>query len=201
MRIVVALLTIVMSASVAFAHSGAVDAQGCHRGSGGKRHCHPERATATKHDLSRRPRAGDEGVFEGSLLWVTDGDSLRVSMRGRDSEIRLADVDAPEREQPYGWQAKLRLIDLVRDQDLLIVPRDVDQYGRIVAWVWAGNTLVNRELIASGAAWFFARYAEDDAFYHVERQAREARRGLWSLPVEKRKEPWVWRKEQQGRSK
>lgn len=198
MRILIALVTMTMSASVALAHPGAVDSQGCHR-SEGKRHCHPERAKKAKLDPSRRPRAGEEGVFEGKLLWVTDGDSLRVLMRGRDSEIRLADVDAPEREQPHGWQAKLALIDLVRDQQLLIVPRDVDQYGRIVAWVWAGETLVNRALIESGAAWFYARYADDDTLYHVEQEARAARRGLWSLPLDKRKEPWVWRKEQQGR--
>lgn len=189
------LLLPLLFTSVGLAHRGGVDAHGCHETSAGKRHCHPERAKAARIDPSRRPSVNDEGVFEGSLLWVTDGDSLRASVRGRDTEIRLADVDAPEREQAYGWKAKLQLIDLVRDKHLLIVPRDVDQYGRIVAYVWAGEVAVNRELVARGSAWFYAKYAENDAFYHVEQEARSANRGLWALPIEDRKEPWEWRRQ------
>lgn len=182
-------------ASLAFAHRGAVDANGCHSNNEGKRHCHPERAQSAKIDTSRRPNVGEEGVFDGPVLWVTDGDSLRVLIRGRDTEVRLADVDAPEREQPYGWNAKLQLIDLVRDKHVVIRPRDVDQYGRIVAFVWAGDVAVNRELVVRGSAWFYAQYADGDAFYRVEQEARSSKRGLWALPLEDRKEPWVWRRE------
>lgn len=193
MRQVLALLLLACS-SLALAHRGEVDSSGCHETRAGKRHCHPERAR-TKLDPSRRPRAGEEGVFDGPLLWVTDGDSLRMLIRGRDTEVRLADVDAPEREQPYGWNAKLQLIDLVRDKHLVILPRDVDQYGRIVGWVWAGEVAVNRELVVRGSAWFYAKYANGDAYYHVEQEARNAKRGLWALPIADRKEPWVWRRE------
>jgi endonuclease YncB( thermonuclease family) len=147
-------------------------------------------------DPTRRPHAGEEGVFDGSLLWVTDGDSLRIMIRGRDTEVRLADVDAPEREQPYGWNAKLQLIDLLRDKPLLVVPRDVDQYGRTVGWVWAGDVAINREMVARGSAWFYSKYADDDAFRYIEKEARDAKRGLWALPVKDRKEPWAWRREQ-----
>lgn len=138
-------------------------------------------------------------MFDGSLLWVTDGDSLRAMVRGRDTEIRLTDIDAPERDQPYGWQAKLQLIDLVRDRHLVIIPSDVDQYGRIVARVWAGDVDINRELVARGSAWFYPQYADDKSLYDVEQQARDAKRGLWQLPVNDRIEPWVWRRNAKSR--
>lgn len=149
----------------------------------------------------RVPRAGDEGVFAAKVIWVTDGDSLRVMMRDQDTEIRVADVDAPERDQPYGWQSKLQLIDLVRDRDVLIVPRDVDRYGRVVAYVWVDDVNVNRELVSRGAAWFYPQYARNEALYGVEQQARDAKRGLWALPLQQRVEPWEWRKRANQRRK
>jgi endonuclease YncB( thermonuclease family) len=152
------------------------------------------RATASQSDAhASPPRIGDEGVLDGRVTWVTDGDSLRVLINGRDMEIRLSDVDAPEREQPYGWQAKLELIDLVRDRHVVLKPRDVDRYGRVVARVWAGDTDVNKALVRRGAAWFYSQYAKDESLYYAEQEAREAKAGLWSLPVADRVEPWHWR--------
>jgi endonuclease YncB( thermonuclease family) len=141
-----------------------------------------------------RPIAGAEGVFDGPVTWVTDGDSLYVRVRGRDMEVRLADVDAPERDQPYGWSSKLKLLDLVRNRHLVLAPRDVDRYGRVVARVWAGEMDVNRELVKQGAAWFYPEYAEDESLYNEEQRARDRKLGLWALPAEQRIEPSEWRR-------
>jgi endonuclease YncB( thermonuclease family) len=128
------------------------------------------------------------------VLWVIDGDGLRVEANDTAEEIRLADIDAPERDQSYGWQATLELIDLVRDREILVTPRDVDHYGRIVADIEIDGRNVSRELVGRGAAWFNSKYARDETLYRVEQSARDARRGLWALPVGQRVEPWVWRK-------
>lgn len=177
---------------MASAHPGAVNRQGCHYDrAAGERHCHPERAPA--RDASA-PRADDEGVFHGPLVWVSDGDTLRVLVRGREMDVRLADIDAPERDQPYGWEAKLALIDLVRGKHLVIAPRDVDHYGRIVAHVWSEDLEINREMVRQGAAWFYPEFAESDALYAEEQRARASQAGLWSLPLEQRLEPWEWRR-------
>lgn len=174
----------------ALAHPGKLDDEGCHR-DGDRRHCHRQTKT---HDVERPPKPGEEGILDGRLIWVTDGDSLRVLVRGQDMEVRLADVDAPEREQPHGWESKLQLIDLVRGQHIVLAPQDVDQYGRIVARVWVGELDVNRELVRSGAAWFYPEYADDESLYDEEQAARKERRGLWALPLADRIEPWEWRK-------
>ena len=196
------------------AHPGGVARDGCHQdGKSGERHCH----TAAQRDAvaSRKPGgekdsvesrgaiAGKEqeeieGTWNGRVAWVIDADSLRAEVKGSIMEIRLADIDAPERDQPYAWQATLELIDMLRDREILIVPRDVDRYGRIVARIHVNGIDVCRELVARGAAWFYPEYAEDESLFLVEEEARDVSRGLWALPVEERIEPWEWRRRQRA---
>lgn len=198
-RLVTAAITtgaLVVPIAVLDAHPGQVDRNGCHHGkSAAQRHCHPERA-AFEQSATRTgtPKPGDEGVFDGPLAWVSDGDTLRVRVRGQEMDVRLADVDAPERDQPYGWRAKLELIDLVRDAHIVLVPRDVDQYGRVVADAWVGEVEISRELVKRGAVWFYAEYAQSDDLYREEQRARSAKIGLWALPSQQRVEPWEWRR-------
>ena len=129
---------------------------------------------------------------------MVDGDTFKAKVQGAVMDFRLQAVDAPEREQPYGAEATSELAKLVRGRKLIFVFDDVDRYGRIVARVWVGNVDVNREMISRGAAWFDSEYASDDELYHAEQQARDAKRGLWSLPQHKRVEPWVWRKRKEA---
>lgn len=61
----------------------------------------------------------------------------------------------------------------------------VDRYGRTVAFVRVGDTVVNEELIRQGLARVFVRYCDRlicERWEHLETEAREARRGLWSMP-------------------
>jgi endonuclease YncB( thermonuclease family) len=127
------------------------------------------------------PRAGDEGVFYGPLLRVKDGDSLVVRVQGVEMDFRLADVDAPEIDQPYGQ------------------PIDTDRYGRTVAYVWNGDTYLNEQMVKRGAAWFYAEFARGKALYDVEQEARDAKRGLWALPLKDRIEPHLWRERKRKR--
>lgn len=191
-----ALLALSHAATPTFAHPGRVDLSGCHQDArSGKKHCHPERAQANapKFDPLKPPRAGDEGVFYGPLLRVQDGDTFEAKVQGVAMEFRLAEVDAPELQQPYGAKAKQELLALVGGRSLVIMPFDTDRYGRTVAHVWAGGVHVNAELVKRGAAWFYDAYSRGDALYHVEQDARAAKRGLWILPLAERIEPWVWR--------
>jgi hypothetical protein len=75
-----------------------------------------------------------------------------------------------------------------------VQPRDIDRYGRTVALVVLpdGRTL-NHELVRSGFAWWYQKYAPaDTTLEQLEAEARATRRGLWSQasPIP----PWDWRK-------
>ena len=148
---------------------------------------------APKFDPQHPPRAGDEGVFYGPLVRVKDGDSLVAKVQGVAMDIRLADIDAPELDQPYGRDARKELVALAAGRQLVFMPIDTDRYGRTVAHVWADDTYLNREQVEHGAAWFYAEFARSSMLYDVEQEARNAQRGLWALPLKERVEPWVWR--------
>jgi endonuclease YncB( thermonuclease family) len=124
-----------------------------------------------------------------------DGDSLRARIGGELVEVRLADIDSPEYGQPYAWEAKLALIDLVRGQRLALVPREVDRHGRIVARVSVGELDLSRELVIHGAAWFYPAYAKNPTLREQEQRARTLKRGLWGVEGS-RVAPWIWRKQQ-----
>ena len=200
-RTVLALSALLLAhVAATHAHPGSVDAEGCHKQSStGKRHCHPERRRGSevrKFSAEHPPRPGDEGVFFGPLVSVADGDTLRAKVQGVAMDFRLSQIDAPERSQPYGTEAREALLQLVRgSQPLVLVPIDTDRYGRTVVDLWIGNRWLNRELIRSGAAWFYDEYSKDATLFEVEREARTAKRGLWALPATQRIEPWRWRRE------
>jgi endonuclease YncB( thermonuclease family) len=80
------------------------------------------------------------------------------------------------------------------------MPVDTDRYGRTVAHVWNGNTYLNAEMVKRGAAWFYAEFARGKALYDVEQEARDKQRGLWTLPLKDRAEPWVWRERKRARN-
>ena len=195
-----------LSAAVA-AHPGAVDRAGCHtQAATGKRHCHPDRATdASRYDAARPPKPGDEGVFYGPFVSISDGDTFRAKVQGVVMEFRLADVDAPEMDQPFGREARAVLKSLIEGKQLVLVFVDVDRYGRVITDVWIDDLYVNRELARRGAVWFYPQYARNNALFDIEEEARDAKRGLWALPSSQRVEPWVWRERKreaaEGRSK
>ncbi len=196
------LALLVLLPLAASSHPGGVDKNGCHRDTHTRdRHCHSETRPAAQGPIysAKHPlKAGDEGVLFGSFVAIVDGDTFKAKVQGAVMDFRLQAVDAPERDQPYGVEATSELAKLVRSRELLFVYDDVDRYGRIVARVWVGNVDVNLEMISRGAAWFDSEYANDDELYHAEQQAREAKRGLWSLLQHKRVEPWVWRKRKEA---
>lgn len=186
-------------ATLAFAHPGGLDEKGCHNDkTAHERHCHPERLiekTLSTCELKTPPRAGDEGVFFGPLVRVKDGDTFEAKVQGVVMSFRLAEADAPEKDQPYGTDATKELQSLLsKNKELVLVPIDTDSYGRTIVFAWSGALCINKEMIRRGAAWFYDDYAQNNALQLIEDDARDAKIGLWKSP-QKRVEPWRWRKE------
>jgi len=141
----------------------------------------------------------DSAQISGRVVRIADGDTLTVLVSGHQPvRIRLADIDAPERNQPYGRKAKQALSDLVFARDVRAMVTDHDRYGRLVARIYQGGLYVNAEMVRRGAAWAYLQYLRDPQMSVLERQARAAGRGLWGLQPDQITPPWEWRARERG---
>jgi endonuclease YncB( thermonuclease family) len=107
-------------------------------------------------------------------------------------KIRLAEIDAPEKSQPFGATSKQSLSDLCFGKEAEVIPRTVDRYKRTIALVKCAGLDANAEQVNRGMAWVYRRYAKDHGLYVLEHGAKVGKRGLWadSSPTP----PWKWRK-------
>jgi endonuclease YncB( thermonuclease family) len=128
---------------------------------------------------------------------VLDGDSLVLRAGGRDVEVRLAEIDTPEKGQPYADNARKALQGMVLGRRVRLDVLDVDRYGRSVSRVYRlpDETWINAEMVRRGYAWVYRSYVRDKRLYAIEREARSKRAGLWALPEAEREPPWRWRRE------
>ncbi|MFC7477542.1 thermonuclease family protein [Dankookia sp. GCM10030260] len=131
----------------------------------------------------------------GQVVGISDGDTLTLlTPDRRQTKVRLAEIDTPERRQPYGSRAREALADLAFQRQVRVVVEDTDRYGRTIGRVYAGRRDVNAEMVRRGAAWVYDRYNRDPKLPALEAEARAARRGLWALPEAARMPPWEWRR-------
>lgn len=135
---------------------------------------------------------------------IMDGDTLEVKDNGDLIRIRLVDIDAPEKSQPFGQRAKQKLSELVKDaNDVAVFSTGKDRYGRTLAKVYVKKCqpaclayFVNAEMVKSGLAWAYRYHgkATSSAMEELESGAKQAKTGLWSSPDAV--EPWRYRYEQ-----
>ena len=115
---------------------------------------------------------------------VVDGDTFRCR-DGR--KVRLIGIDSPERKQgPFGSRAQQALLRMLPTGSQVQLEHDVtltDRYGRLLAYVWAGPTLVNEAMVRDGWAVLYTvppnvKYAE--RFSRAQNEARAQGTGLWA---------------------
>ena len=134
--------------------------------------------------------AAAAGPIEGTVVRVVDGDTIYVQLAGRVEKIRYIGVNTPEirhpikGEEPGGREAADVNRRIVGDQRvrLELDVRTRDRYGRLLAYVWVGDMMVNAELVRLGYAQVMTlppnvRY--QNLFVKLQREARDAGRGLW----------------------
>lgn len=120
---------------------------------------------------------------------VVDGDSLIVA----GIEVRLFGIDAPELSQTCmrgarawhcGSEAAEALRAASRGKEVVCRPREHDRYGRTVALCHAAGLDLGAAMVKGGFALAYGSYEAD------EREARDARRGIWSSTFDR---PALWR--------
>ena len=142
------------------------------------------------------PAMGSDS-FVGEVVGVADGDTVTVLMDNKiQHKIRLAEIDTPEKAQPYGQTAKRALSDYVYRQRVKVEVETTDRYGRIVGWLirLKDNLNVNQQMVRDGHAWVYTKYSRSRVLRAYEKDAEKNQRGLWALQPDQRIPPWDWRK-------
>lgn len=129
------------------------------------------------------------------VIGIADGDTLTARCETPTGlgnlKIRLAEIDAPEKAQPWGNRSKQHLADTCFNKRADVRPVATDRYGRTVARVQCDGVDANAEQVRAGMAWVYDRYVADLSLFDVQSSARASRTGLWvdRQPIP----PWEWR--------
>ncbi len=119
-------------------------------------------------------------VVDGDTVWVTD--TLE-----KPRKVRLVGIDAPERKQPWGEEARRILADRILGEPVAMEIAGYDRlWKRDLAVLYHRGMNVNLWLIQAGAAWAYRGRPNDcppalrREIEAAEMEARAAARGLWA---------------------
>lgn len=150
----------------------------------------PTATTTPTEDLSFYALAAclpqNTSYQRGTVTNVVDGDTIEVLLPdGTGATVRYIGMDAPENDFPYFAEARQANLDLVSQKEVVLIKdrSELDQYGRWLRYVIAGNVFVNLEMVETGFA-KAENYPPDTAcsetFASAEMTARKAFTGLWA---------------------
>lgn len=141
--------------------------------------------------ISMNPVSAKEKVFFHSCV---DGDTFHVTIDNKKQTIRMIAIDTPETvhpqkgEEPYGKKASEYTCNKVKNAKIIEIEYDensdkTDKYGRLIAWVFVDDILLQKDLIENGYA--KVGYLYDDYKYtHILEETQELastnKIGIWS---------------------
>ena len=107
---------------------------------------------------------------------VIDGDTIKI----RGMKIRLAGVNAPELDKPYGVKSKYEMVKIVKGKTVYVVPDGTTSYDRIVATCYVdGDVDIGAELVRRGLALDIPSFTGGK---YTELETKEARRRIKNVP-------------------
>jgi endonuclease YncB( thermonuclease family) len=131
------------------------------------------------------------------VVYVLDGDSIVVDSDDRKRiKVRLIGIDAPEKEQWFASQSRQNLIRVLENKAVKISGKGTDQYGRLLAEVYADNENVNVLQVKTGNAWCYKRCRTKN-YNLAEISARKNGVGLWRK--QNPEPPWKYRENRRNK--
>lgn len=126
--------------------------------------------------------------FEALVVHIASGDTLTLRHDGVRIHSRLATIEAPEPDQPYGGAAKKTLGTLVFNRIVLV---EVVDYDSMLVRVQIGGLQVDEILLHRGLAWVARPHTHNLRLSALQNASQSAHRGLWraARPIA----PWHWR--------
>lgn len=137
------------------------------------------------------PDCAGTALKETAQLKAVDPSGALLLADGR--QVVAEGVRLPHGKDVFAAQARNAVMTLLRNRPLLLAvsPPAMDRYGRLRAQIF-GESWLQMDLLKAGLAQ--VEIASDRSecapdFYETESAAREARAGLWALPVNRVRNP------------
>jgi micrococcal nuclease len=135
-------------------------------------------------------------ILKAKVVGIKDGDTVVVlDSLNNQITLRLAEVDTPEKSQPFGTKAKQFTSDQIYLKNIKYVVTDTDRYGRSIARIYydEDNKYLSAEIIKAGMGWHYKKYSTSKELALFEDNAKKNKIGLWidNNPIE----PSEWRRQ------
>src|SRR4051794_38635456 len=94
--------------------------------------------------------------FQGRVVAISDGDTIRVLHGSEQVRVRLHGIDAPEHNQAFGTRSRQFAGELAHEKLVRVEVVDTDRYGRSIGVVTLPDgRKLNHELVRASFAWWF----------------------------------------------
>jgi endonuclease YncB( thermonuclease family) len=132
-------------------------------------------------------------TLTGTVVGIMDGDTFKLLTKDSTLvKVRLANIDCPEKKQPFSAKAKEFTSNAIFGKTVTINILKTDRYKRYISNVIYNDSLsLCHELVKHGFAWHFVRYSKDATLQQLEDTAKKDKVGLWQDPNPIA--PWDWR--------
>ena len=136
---------------------------------------------------------------EVKLSKCIDGDTISVMINKEERKVRFLAVDSPEidNNEPFSNEAKEFTCNLLTNSKKIYLEYDKnsdkeDKYERILAWVWADDILIQKELVKEGyarLAYLYNEYKYTTELNKFESIAKENKLNIWGEYKEENNKP------------
>jgi len=109
--------------------------------------------------------------------WVIDGDTIKIGL----VKIRIAGIDAPELDEPWGRKSKWAMVNMCKGQVIHVSLTGETSYDRLVGTCHlTDGTDIGAELIKGGLA-LDGGYYSKGKYLHLEPEGARQRLGRYGL--------------------
>ena len=129
-----------------------------------------------------------------TLSKCIDGDTAKFFIDGKEETVRFLSINAPEIAhgdvvgEAYGDEASIFTCDALTNANGIKLEYDpnsdkTDKYGRVLAWVFVDNKLLQEMIVEKGLAevkYVYADYMYTSKLEVLESKAKDRKIGMWS---------------------